>query len=350
MKIKEVTIENKLRWDSFVDANRGDFGYYFDYRYLSDNINQIMVESDENELVGIYRFDKEKKRWYSTIRTNGFLFRRDLAYKYRYQATREMLDYIEKNYSKHCSTFIVQEYNKEDYGGDGLNYALIDHGFRFRNYARLGVPCSHILPLKAPFEENIWKGIWSQKLRQDLNRVVKSGIGVIQDRKFEYLESYIDMYIANYKRHRLPPPNRDEIAAEFNIFKDKIKMFVAIDSGKPIVILKCNYTLSTCYLTGIGSYSKDTNDANKLCYKVAIEDACNNGYQFVNFGYSYTEGLAKLKDRFKFTRIPIRIYEKRYSVPRVFLELTPALVKSYLQDPGQLRKNSKVILERITHW
>jgi len=100
----------------------------------------------------------------------------------------------------------------------------------------------------------------------------------------------------------------------------------------------------------VGSYNKGTGDANKLLYKIAIEDACNSGYQFADFGDSYTEGLASLKDRFKFKRIPIRMYEKRYSPPRVFLELTPNLIKLGLRNGDYLRKNTKVILDRIVRW
>jgi len=349
MRIREANKEDRSIWDSFAAMQGGSFGYYFDCRHLSDNVHQLMVETDEHELIGICRFDKEERPLYSTLRINGFLFRRPTPQKERYHATREFLDYIEKNYSDRCSTFIVQE-SGLDFPGNDSNPALLDHGFRFRNYVKNGLPCSHILPLKAPFEETIWKVMWSQKLRKDLNKVARSGVKVIQDKDFKYLDIYLDMYAANYKRHKLSPPNRDRIIKEMNVFKDKIKLFVAIYDEQPIAILKCNYSHSTCYLSGVGSYTKGTDDSNKLCYKVAIEDACNTGYQFADFGYSYTEGLANLKDRFKFIRIPSRMYEKRYSVPRAFFELTPGLIKSLFQNKTYVMKNGKVICDRIIHW
>ena len=349
MRIRKANKEDRSIWDSFSETQGGSFGYYFDCRYLSDNVHQLMIETDEHELVGICRFDKEEIPLYSTLRINGFLFRKSMSQRERYHAIREFLDYIEKNYSKRCSTFIVQE-SSLDFAGNDPNPALVDHGFRFRNYEKQGLPCSHILPLKAPFEENIWKAMWSQKLRQDLNKVARSGIKIIQDKDFKYLDIYLDMYAANYKRHKLSPPNRDRICKEISVFRDKIKLFVAIYDEQPITILKCNYSNSSCYLSGVGSYTKGTNDANKLCYKVAIEDACNNGFQFADFGYSYTEGLASLKDRFKFTRISSRMYEKRYSVPRVLFELTPGLIKSFFQNKTYVMKNGKVTYDRMIRW
>ena len=166
MRIREANKEDRSIWDSFAAMQGGSFGYYFDCRHLSDNVHRLMVETDEHELIGICRFDKEERPLYSTLRINGFLFRRPTAQKERYHATREFLDYKEKPTSDRCSTFIVQE-SGLDFPGNDSNPALLDHGFRFRNYVKNGLPCSHILPLKAPFEETIWKVMWSQKLRKD---------------------------------------------------------------------------------------------------------------------------------------------------------------------------------------
>ena len=231
MRIREATKEDKLMWDSFVETHGGSFYYYFDYRYVSDNVHQIIAEVHEDEWVGICRFDREEKRFYSTLRLNGFLFRKEMSQGERYQATREFLVYIEKHYSERCSTFIVQE-SSLDFAGNDPNPALLDHGFRFRNYGKQSVPCSHMLPLRAPFEEKIWKEMWSQKLRKDLNKVANSGIKVIQDIDFKYLDIYLDMYAANYKRHKLSPPNRDRKINEINLFRDKIKFFVAMQFHK----------------------------------------------------------------------------------------------------------------------
>ena len=78
----------------------------------------------------------------------------------------------------------------------------------------------------------------------------------------------------------------EETVAEFNYFKDKAKLFVAIYNEQPIVTLWCYYSQNTCYLWGVGSETKGTDDVNKFCYKTAIEYACNNDYRFVDFGQS----------------------------------------------------------------
>jgi len=111
-----------------------------------------------------------------------------------------------------------------------------------------------------------------------------------------------------------------------NVFRDKIKLFVALRDGQPIATLLCHYTPSTCYLARVGSHEKDTGNAYRLCWKAAIEDACNAGLRFADFGYTDTEGLAFFKERYRGTRVPIRVYKKRYSILRTMVQAAPALV------------------------
>lgn len=282
---------------------------------------------------------------------NGILFREDTPDDLKYRATLDVLNYIEKKYASRCSTFIITEEIKLDSEiNNNSRNAYIDHNFRLRNISNPDLPCSHILPLKAPFEQYIWKELWSAKLKRALNKVPRMGVQVIQDREFKYLDIYIDMLTANFIRHGTPQPKRSQILAEFKVFKDKTKLFVALLDNRPIVTLNCHYTATTCFLTGVGCYAKGTDDVNKFVYKTAIEDACNNGYKFADLGHSLTEGLAALKQRYGCTRIPVRIYEKRYSTPRVFAELIPGLVHICFKNTPYLWKERKMIWQRITHW
>ena len=111
--------------------------------------------------------------------------------------------------------------------------------------------------------------------------------------------------------------------------------------------LLCHYTPSTCYLALVGSHEKDTNDANRLCYKAAIEDACNAGLRFADLGYTNTESLAFFKERFRATRVPLRTYEKRYSILRTAMQEAHSLVNHTWHDKSYIWSNRRRLWARI---
>jgi len=352
MRIREATEKDKYAWDTFIDSQDGSFYFYYDWKYVHEFQNlqliQIIVENTQLEFICIFTLVRTLKPMYSILESEngGPLFKKDFPITERYQVLRTLIGYIEKSYSSGCSSFIIEDYESNT----KQNSALIDSKFRLRFQKGIKLPCLHVLPLKMPFEENIWKGLWSQKFRQALNKVAKNGVRVIQDPELKYMHEYTTLLVFTYKRHKSKPPSKERIMLEFNYFKDKTKLFVATFNEQPIVILSCHYSKNTCYLWGVGSMTKATDDANKLCYKAAIADACNNGYQFVDFGRSFTESLANLKERFAATRIPITIYEKRYSFPRVLFEKIPYLAKALGEDRNYILKNGDIILDRIFRW
>jgi hypothetical protein len=359
MRVREATIEDRARWDSFVDAEDGSFFHYFDWKYVyearGNQFIPLLAETDQSQLIGILPVAKEKRLFYSTLdslpegASGGCLIKRGLSDEEGLQATSALLQYLDTDYSRGCSTFTLNEdltlAAKEC---EDPTAALTGNGFRFIFDKSTGLPCTHVLELKQPFEENIWKG-WSRMLRRGVNKAEENGVVVIQDRELKYAEDFIDMLYENYRRHRTKPPTRDEIMVRLNVFRDRSKLFVALLDGRPIVTLLCHYAHSTCYMAKVGSYEKDTDDANKLCYKVAIEDACNAGYRFVEFGITATPGLAFFKERFKGTRVPMRIYEKSYSIWGTLLEKAPVLVSNAWHDRSYIWKNRRLVWDRIVH-
>jgi hypothetical protein len=265
MKVREATIQDKAKWDSFVDDNNGTFLYYFDWGIINA-INEdsriqrtaLIVETDRWN--GICRLNKVNKTLYSSLflhGATGILFKNDLSHQERTAATSILLEYIRKNFASKCSSLSIREETSSSALENGeYNRTLLDNGFRISHSGSL--PCSHVLPLKPPFEENIWKGLWSQNLRHNINKVEKRGVKVIQDKEHKYVDLFLDMRAANYKRHGLLPPDRDKMKAELDIFRDKTKIFVALEENVPVVIMFCHYTPSTCYLWEIGSFTKGT--------------------------------------------------------------------------------------------
>ena len=172
---------------------------------------------------------------------------------------------------------------------------------------------------------------------------------VTQDSEFEYVDDFIDMFHENCKRHGTIPPTREQVLFELNTLSDKLKLYITLFNNRPIVGLLCYYYASTCSLWAVGSYAKDTDSANVLCYKTAMEDACNAGYRFADLSFTATPGLAFFKEHFKGTRIPFRTYEKKYSLPRTLVETAPRVIKKAWHDKTYIWKMRRKLWDRIIH-
>jgi hypothetical protein len=354
LKIREASFIDRENWKRFVDTQNGSFHHYYDWKFPIENKTTqfipLMVESETSELLGIWPITKNKHFLYSKMDSiAGPLFKRDLTDSVKNSLLQAVLEYIESKYAENCSRFWLRIPNQWP-PVDGIvpNPVLLEHGFQLTFDPETQMPVKHMLELKQPFEKNIWMGLLSSKFRQELRLVEKNGVSVVEDTELRYLDTYVDMLTFNYKRHRIEIPSRkiltQQMQMQVQTFKGKIKFFVAMFENKPIAILYCSYTPSICQLEGIGTYSKDTQDANKLCYKTAIEQACNAGYRFVDFGSSETASLARLKERFGFTRLPILQYEKRYSRARTLIEFSPVMV-------GELwRKRTQIWTNRRHYW
>jgi hypothetical protein len=356
VRIREAVESDRGVWDDFVDSQGGMFHQYLGWKNVYAKTNHhfipVLAETDRGELLGIFSVIRQNFKLYSVLSSFGFrsaIVRQDLPHNEKAEITRALVAFVEKNYSRRCSAFIINEQLPLDYR-EAQNQALIDSGFRVRWDRRSGLPCSHVLPLKTPFEEHIWKGLWSQKFRQALNKVAKNGVKVVQDREFKYAEQFADLVIVNYERHKTPPPAREFVLAAVKEFGPRMKIFVALNHDQPVAYLSCIYTRSTCYLWEIGTYTRDTDDVNKYCYKVAIEDACNSGYQFVDFLGAYTKGLSDLKKRFGTQQTPIIMYEKRYAKGRVLTHYVPEMAKMAVFRQKYLWANRAAIWDKILRW
>jgi hypothetical protein len=360
MIIRKAEITDKERWDAFIESQGGDLNYYFDWKYVieagGNDCIQLILERDHSQILGIFSVIKKHKRFYSALvswaGSGGPLIKRDLSKEERYLARKMFLQHLDVHYSKACSNSILAEFQIPGAESDAeIARSLRDCGYRLRHDNTTGLPCSFVIELKPPFEKNIWMGLWSQKFRQALRKVEKNGITVIVDKEMRYAETFVGMLIANYERHgNYVPPQRNEIITELEVFKNQTKLFVAMDKNTPVVILSCHYTPSTCYLWQVGSYTKGTDDINKYTYKAAIEDACNSGYRFVDLGITSEPGLVKMKERFGGTRIPLRVCEKRYSVPRSIMELAPRLIANVLHNKNYLWYHRRKIWDWVFHW
>lgn len=358
ISVREATFDDKPVWDAFADAEGGNFYHYFDWKIVyearGDRMVMLMIESDASP-VGILPLIVEKRRYYSIIRSDhevaGLLLKQDFSDSERNEAILAVLSYIDDNYTDGCSRFELKINAPESVRtSEEPVPILIESGFRFRYDKLSGLPCSYLIELKQPFEEYIWNGLWPHNLRKKIRKVMKNGVTFFHDRKLDYAGDFYKMLAETYKRHGVAPKSENEVNLILNAFRDKLKLFVALEDGQPVVMQLCFYNASTCYLADIGSYVKDTADVNVLCYMVAIEDACNAGYRYADLGRTSTAGLAAYKEQFRGIRIPIGSYEKRYSITRTLMELVPGLFNRIRHDKGFIWRRRHQLWDRIIHW
>jgi hypothetical protein len=323
MKIREADINDKNRWDSFVDSEDGDFHLYFDWKQFyesrGDSFIPLMIESDSSQLLGIFVVVKQKKSFYSILESipeggGDFLIKNDLSDLEKHDIVCAFIKYVDLNYSQGCACLLIRERLAHfDKRYEVPAKARIDSGLVYRYNAVTGLPCTHILEAKKPFEEKHWN-ILPRQLKQKINKAVRSGITVIHDKELKYRDEFIVMLAENYKRHQNKRFINDETKIRIKTFKEKTRLYIALQNGQPIAGLLCQYTPLTCFLMKICSYTRNNGNAEQLCLKVAIEDACDNGYKHVDFGISTEENTKFYKERFKPTTVPVGTYEKTYSM------------------------------------
>ena len=360
MRVREATLEDRSAWDSFVDGEGGGFSLYFDWKYVHEagglQFIPLLVETAPSQLVGVLSIVKEDHLLYSTLDSGrggggaqGFLLKRDLTEDERNEATAMLLDNVGTHYTRRCSSFkLAEALASVGNPNEEPTATLVNRGFRFRYDRATGLPCSYVLRLSQPFEETVWRE-WPRRHREALRQVARSGVVVIHDPELKYAEDFVVMLSENDKRHGVGPPTRHEIMVRLEVFREKTKLFVALLDGKPIVTLLCHYTPSTCYVSRVGSHEKDSDNANKLCWKAAIEDACNAGLRFADLGYTDTQSLAFFKERFRGTRVPVRVYEKRYSTLGTIMEKGPARVSRAWLNRSYIWSNRRRLWRRIMH-
>jgi lipid II:glycine glycyltransferase (peptidoglycan interpeptide bridge formation enzyme) len=98
------------------------------------------------------------------------------------------------------------------------------------------------------------------------------------------------------------------------IFREKIKLFVCLVDSEPITALLNYYTPTTAY-GAIGPYNLKAKSIqnNTLPMCASIRYACDSGYQYFDMGITQTPSLAAYKEKFGGIRIPLMIYQKKFS-------------------------------------
>jgi hypothetical protein len=358
--VREASEKDAKHWDSFVDDHGGSFFHYFDwrdiyalrgYRYIP-----LMIEDASGILQGILPVVAERGMLYTSLvslpegASGGIVLHRDMPSEERVQAVKTLLAYTVEHYAQTCSTFRFKmnlaENRRE---GPEMHHGLVESRFSpvFAKDSQL--PCTHILPLERPFEERIWRGLWSQKVRKNIGKIRELGVEIVHDTTLAYADTFTEMLAHTYRRHGNQPPTREEVKMRLTRFAGRSDLFIALLGEQAVGGLLCYYTPSTCYLSKLPSYADERTGYNNILLEYhGIKHACDAGYRYVEFGITDTLPLLHWKNRFKGTAIPLSVYERKFSNVRAYLQYTTSISGGLWQNRSNLKNMVQYNVRRLS--
>jgi len=323
MDVRIASENDKEKWNQFVDREGGSFFQYYDWKFIYEFKKQrflpLIINDSNSDITGIFPLVEQKGLifpWLSSLpegATGGYLLSNSLNDDEKKMNIKMFFEFIDSNYSNTHSLLTLKEQIQFEGGSYEPSSILLENGYKFFNNTTIKLPCTHYLKLNIPFEEKIWNGIWSKRLRKRIRHVQKTGLQVIVDNELKYLENYADMYCDSVKKFGVVA-EKDDIYQLFTVFHNKIKLFIGLLDSQPISAALCFYTPTTAYLSK-APYLPVAGDylTNTLPICTSIKYACDSSYKYYEMGITTTPDLAFHKEKFEATRIPMRVYTKKFS-------------------------------------
>jgi hypothetical protein len=207
MYVRQATLNDKEKWDSFVDSEQGSFFHYFDWKYIWEirghQYLPLFIENKSSEIIGILPVVKTKYKFYSSIKSQpegsfgGFVLKKDLTTSEKNKAITLLLGYVDKKIANNCSTYTYKEnllLSINDKNPTQPSEILIKSGFEYKYNSNTQLPCTYILELKQSFENNIWNDLWDHRLKNKIKKSQKMGIHIIEDQNLKYFNDFYNMF------------------------------------------------------------------------------------------------------------------------------------------------------------
>jgi hypothetical protein len=328
MNVRIASENEKEKWNMFVDREDGSFFQYFDWKYvyefntLKHRFIPLIIENDSSEILGIFPLEENLQSLYGSLESlplgasDGFLIKKDLIESEKNIVIQLFIDYIDAHYSGTHSQISLREHLPSAEQSLCPSQILIQNGYSWFNNSSTRLPCTYVLPLEKPFKEKIFKSM-VKNLRNRIRHTRKTGVEVIIDDDFAYIDDFCTMQIESVKKfgHVQRKETYEQI---FKIFPEKINLFVCLVDSEPITALLTYYTPTTAY-GAVGPTSRKAKSYlnNTLPMCASIRNACDTGYKYFDMGITQTSSLASYKEKFGAKRIPLMIYQKKFSPVKI---------------------------------
>lgn len=341
MNVRIASEKDRENWNQFVDREGGSFFQYFDWKYVYEfNTSKhrfipLLIEDSSSEILGIFPIEENLQLLYGSLSalpfgaSDGFLLKDDLDVEEKEKIIQSFLDFIEVSYAGSHSYIILKEHLSFSEKSHSPSPLLTGNGYIWENNTATGLPCTHVLKLENPFEEKIWNGLWSKKLRKRIRHTKKIGAEVIDDKKLSYVDDFYAMQIESVKK--FGRVEKKEIYEQIiRVFGDKIRLFICLRDKKPIAAALCYYTPTTAYLAMAPYFSEsEIYLTNTLPICASIRYACEAGYQHYDMGITQTPDLAFHKEKFGGIKIPLMTYKKKFSNAKLVINKAVSIAKQH---------------------
>lgn len=168
---------------------------------------------------------------------------------------------------------------------------------------------THMLSLEKGFEY-IWKEKFRKNVKRSVKKAEKSDIEIIKDNTLQSFKEYYKLYVESSKRWGYKnPPQPFKFYEKLHKFgSGNIQLRLAIKDDEAIAARLNFYYGSNVFCWGnvsLTEYQKYY--PTDLLHKIAIEDACEAGFKYYNFGASGNlEGVRKFKEGFGAERVILK--------------------------------------------
>lgn len=334
MGIRIAKDSDREQWNQFVDREGGSFYQYYDWKFVYEFKKKncfipLLIQDNNSDIMGIFSLVEQKGlRFYPWLlslpegATGGFLLSNSLSDEEKKRNLNLFFAFIDEKYSRTHSLITLKEQIPIENGANEPTQLLLDNRYEWLDTRSTALPCTHYLKLETPFEEKIWRGLWSKRLRKRIRHTQKAGLSVIVDNELQYLDTFVDLYYDSVKKFGVTA-EKDTLFQIFKVFQHRIKLFIGLLDFQPISAALCFYTPTTAYLSK-APYLPVAGDylTNTLPIHSSIQYACDSGYRYYEMGITMTQELAFHKEKFATTRIPMRVYTKEFSHFKVIANKT----------------------------
>lgn len=163
---------------------------------------------------------------------------------------------------------------------------------------------THILSLDKVFDE-IWKSDFGYRARRHTKKAERCGVKVCVDSSPNGFTDYYRMYLDSAGRWGKKNPYPFELFMNLALVNsEKIKLWLAEIEGKRVAGILLFYG-GEQVIYWSGAFYKDYAWCcpNHFLFKASIQDACQQGYRYFNFGSSLAggqelTGVRKFKEQF----------------------------------------------------
>lgn len=352
--VRKAKAGDQRRWDGFCNEHRASYAAYFYWRDILPELGYkpvfLLAEDSEKRICGILpaALSKMPFRHYaqSTI-ADGRMYAGPIV------LDGKVLKKLITEFDAFCKV-------------EGVTWSLIisgpPYGVEPPTWDRVLDMCGYqpdcreesrkrhtfLLDLKVGYE-TIFNN-FSSNFRNQIRKGFKIGLEVVRD-QWHYADQYFSLKRTTWNRLKNLPPGRDEhITITRNIRRNGV-MYIALVKGKVVGGLYCYKTPETWFLKGaVYDYSYHNYNVNSIMYAKSIEDACNAGAGFYDFGSTPPPGTSHFtwKNRFRGTPYPLTFYRKVYK-PRLYF-MRRAIKRATIPLVRFTARKAGHRLERIVAW